>query len=188
MAVIFSSEIRAEPPKKELFQTGPLFLPLPVIAILGPSWRSRLQDQEGAGPVFWLLLGTKLLCFHSSHRPYILPGDPRVEHKQIHLFSLPQPLAWWLLICYAQSLSLWGRGFHMAPIWNGWFLRGSWKCVTGELLDTWLAYCFFRSVCFASLCFLCRSVWVKFFYPTLSEVYMIHLVPIWLRWGQEQGD
>lgn len=80
-------------PRERAIRTWPLLLLLPVIAAPGSGRRSRLQDKERAEPIFWSLLGTELLCFYSSCRPYILPGDSRVEHKQTHLFPLPQPLA-----------------------------------------------------------------------------------------------
>lgn len=52
------------------------------------------------------------------------------------------------LLCSCRPLFL-GGSFHLSPIIRVWFLRGSWKCVAGGLLGTWLADCSLSSVCFA---------------------------------------
>lgn len=54
--------------------------------------------------MFWSLLGTELSCFYSSHRPYILPGDLRVEHKQTHSPHPAAPGRAAVLICCVQIL------------------------------------------------------------------------------------
>lgn len=56
----------------------------------------------------------------------------------------------------------------MAPISEGWFSRGSWKCVAGGLLGAWLPY---RPL---QLCLLCLIVFSLLI--CLSKVFLPHFV------------
>lgn len=97
-------------PRERAIRTWPLLLLLPVIAAPGSGRRSRLQDKEGAEPIFWSLLGTELLCFYSSCRPYILPGDSGWNTSKLTSSHFPSPWRRGYLhfLCSDFPISGWG--------------------------------------------------------------------------------
>lgn len=70
-------------------QTWPFPLSVPVTATPGCSWRSRLQDMERVGPIFWSLLGSECSCFYRSHR--LLPGVSFLETLRGKQANSPLP-------------------------------------------------------------------------------------------------
>ena len=79
----------AGPPEKELLQTWPFPLSVPVTATPGCSWRSRLQDTERVVSIFWSLSGSECSCFYSSHR--LLPGVSFLETLRWKQANSPLP-------------------------------------------------------------------------------------------------